>query len=449
MQFCFICGVECHRDSDHWKVGNPCPKWNPPNATNAHTDPPPDIELVDLIIARGNAHLDAGGTIDVPFYQDVVDEILDLGADIHMPPIRPRDEAGAPMTGYQRMIWLASTMLNVRNTLMPLNDTDTIPTGHHRAQIVALFVYTSDMLRRTITEVNLHPFERPLLHSLWQLRDQLSYQARDWVIEECGPILLSSLLPDLESQIQEWIEDNGINKDGPVHRNILTTAHQLRKVRKMWVWLKTPGMTPDAASLANMKEDWLSARDWLETMLADVPEPRIHEIHLLAVLVRRFRTVPVGWLMNSMGLISRQAVVDEAWIDTDAATIASEIAPQFLDWMNANYVGDNRPAYSHMLSAIEAMHIVTRNWDYLESDTVDPSEELLADVHADFLFARRLLAQFQADFPDENLEIISIRLGEIYQRFDNGPAGWIRLRSGALRRRKEDEMDVENDVLLE
>lgn len=41
VHFCFICGQEAHHDSDHWKAGNECPRWNQPGAANAHYDAPP------------------------------------------------------------------------------------------------------------------------------------------------------------------------------------------------------------------------------------------------------------------------------------------------------------------------------------------------------------------------------------------------------------------------
>ncbi|KAK5740020.1 hypothetical protein LTR17_004917 [Elasticomyces elasticus] len=39
--FCFICGVEAHHDSTHWRQGG-CPRWNQPGATNAQYDAPTD-----------------------------------------------------------------------------------------------------------------------------------------------------------------------------------------------------------------------------------------------------------------------------------------------------------------------------------------------------------------------------------------------------------------------
>ncbi|KAK5701515.1 hypothetical protein LTR97_004330 [Elasticomyces elasticus] len=37
--FCFICGVEAHHDSTHWRQGG-CPRWNQPGAENAYYDVP-------------------------------------------------------------------------------------------------------------------------------------------------------------------------------------------------------------------------------------------------------------------------------------------------------------------------------------------------------------------------------------------------------------------------
>jgi len=35
---CFICGQGALHDSDHWRRGRPCPRWNQPGSNNAHHD---------------------------------------------------------------------------------------------------------------------------------------------------------------------------------------------------------------------------------------------------------------------------------------------------------------------------------------------------------------------------------------------------------------------------
>ncbi|KAK5173780.1 uncharacterized protein LTR77_002461 [Saxophila tyrrhenica] len=86
-QVCFICGEECHHDSDHWQEGKPCSRWNQPNTGNAHHDlePPLDLQLVEMVVQRGNERLEAGGVIDEAFFEDIGEGQGLLGGTIHIP----------------------------------------------------------------------------------------------------------------------------------------------------------------------------------------------------------------------------------------------------------------------------------------------------------------------------------------------------------------------------
>ena len=63
--FCFVCGAETHHDSDHWKPGSPCPKWNQPGTENARWDAPvaapvpghDDLEA-QIVQVRGMMHVE-------------------------------------------------------------------------------------------------------------------------------------------------------------------------------------------------------------------------------------------------------------------------------------------------------------------------------------------------------------------------------------------------------
>jgi hypothetical protein len=42
-QFCFVCGQEARHDSQHWVVGNPCPRWGTVDAANPMFDAPAPV----------------------------------------------------------------------------------------------------------------------------------------------------------------------------------------------------------------------------------------------------------------------------------------------------------------------------------------------------------------------------------------------------------------------
>lgn len=42
-EFCYLCGEPAHRHSDHWTVGQPCPRFGRPGNPNAIHDNPTDI----------------------------------------------------------------------------------------------------------------------------------------------------------------------------------------------------------------------------------------------------------------------------------------------------------------------------------------------------------------------------------------------------------------------
>jgi hypothetical protein len=107
--FCFICGQEAHHDSQHWVVGNPCPRWGTVDAPNPMFDMPApvrpqvlnpedllfaliqpavgqdlfmDLEEVHTLIDEFDAEKHMHGDEEKDFLPPVLLEILELLRDL-------------------------------------------------------------------------------------------------------------------------------------------------------------------------------------------------------------------------------------------------------------------------------------------------------------------------------------------------------------------------------
>ncbi|KAK3055664.1 hypothetical protein LTR09_003585 [Extremus antarcticus] len=78
--FCYLCGAAAGHDSDDWI--RTCPRYNPAGAENAMFDLPSDIEIVDLVVERGNAHLANGGRIDGTWMDAMQAELRTMGTTL-------------------------------------------------------------------------------------------------------------------------------------------------------------------------------------------------------------------------------------------------------------------------------------------------------------------------------------------------------------------------------
>jgi hypothetical protein len=82
--FCFCCGASATHESRHWDQGSACPRYGVPGSGNAIYDesappaPAPPLVIRDflgLLVDRGNAHVDAGGVINIAFFHGIFDEL--------------------------------------------------------------------------------------------------------------------------------------------------------------------------------------------------------------------------------------------------------------------------------------------------------------------------------------------------------------------------------------
>jgi hypothetical protein len=85
--FCFCCGASATHESGHWAQGSKCPRYGVPGSENAIYDEPapaapaaPAAPLVirdflGLLVDRGNAHIEAGGVINIAFFHGIFDEL--------------------------------------------------------------------------------------------------------------------------------------------------------------------------------------------------------------------------------------------------------------------------------------------------------------------------------------------------------------------------------------
>lgn len=87
--FCWICGVEAHHDSDHWRVGARCPRWNQPNAANARHDQAVQDPQLAALMAELEEERDIFRALQIALKTDlfraqVEDAATEMGRHFHL-----------------------------------------------------------------------------------------------------------------------------------------------------------------------------------------------------------------------------------------------------------------------------------------------------------------------------------------------------------------------------
>jgi hypothetical protein len=109
--FCFVCGEEVDPDGDHWsetRQGQPCPRYNQPDAPNAVYDGPPEEpaqprpeDFIRRMIFAGNRLIANGAQVNRDFIQGLLQELLGfLPGDLQLQGEDPDADARTMWEGY-------------------------------------------------------------------------------------------------------------------------------------------------------------------------------------------------------------------------------------------------------------------------------------------------------------------------------------------------------------
>ncbi|KAK5676477.1 hypothetical protein LTS10_010778 [Elasticomyces elasticus] len=141
--FCFICGVEAHHDSAHWRQGG-CPRWNQPGAANAQYDAPADVVaeefrrtveemLAKVLFIEGQARAfrkrriqsNVGeGNVDFRLTRELQAEVLDIWvkalSDFRWLLLEVNDN---PSPDNESLVWKELALLNdIQHLVLDLDD---------------------------------------------------------------------------------------------------------------------------------------------------------------------------------------------------------------------------------------------------------------------------------------------------------------------------------------